>query len=108
MYCSLAMPAVLIPIQAAETLPVPTLKKIQIYFTLFTTFSLIKRVKKKKQAYHAVNICLFIFTVDGDESGFFVVTAHHSRMEVHYVSVIVVVTDVVVLPPARVCSTIRS
>lgn len=35
-------------------------------------------------------------------------TASHSRVEVHNVGVVVVVADVVVLPPAKVSTTIRS
>lgn len=58
--------------------------------------------------YHAVDEGLFVSAEDGDERRFLCVTASHGRVEVHHIGVVVIVADVVVLPPARVGSTIRS
>jgi len=60
------------------------------------------------EAYHAVNISLFIFVEDGHKPGLLSVAACHSCVEVDYVCVIIVVTDVVVLPPPGVGATVRS
>lgn len=59
------------------------------------------------ETYHAVNIGLFIFVVDGGEEGSFVMTASQSCGEVDGVRVIVVVADAVFLPPAGITSTFR-
>lgn len=57
--------------------------------------------------YHAVDIGLFIFVVDGGEEGFLVTTVSQSCGEVDGVRVIVVVADTVVLPPAGITATFR-
>lgn len=58
--------------------------------------------------YHAVNVGLLVFVVDGGEEGLLVEAAFQSLVEVHVIRVIVVVADVVVLPPAGVTATFRS
>lgn len=60
------------------------------------------------ETYHAVNIGLFIFVVDGGEEGSLVNTAFQSCGEVDGVRVIVVVTEAVFLPPAGITATFRS
>lgn len=63
---------------------------------------------RRLKAYHAVYVFLFLLGEDGDERGLFGVAAHHSCVEVYDVGVIVVVADVVVLPPARVSAAVGS
>lgn len=63
---------------------------------------------RRLEAYHAVYVFLFLLGEDGDQRGLFGVAAHHSRVEVHDVGVVVVVADVVVLPPARVSAAVGS
>lgn len=59
------------------------------------------------ETHHAVNIGLFIFVVDRRQEGFLVKTVFQSRVKVDGVRVIVVVADVVVLPPAGITATVR-
>lgn len=58
-------------------------------------------------AHHGVDKLLLALAEDGDELGLLVVAVEHGRGEVDGVSVIVVVADVVVLPPAGVGATLR-
>lgn len=59
------------------------------------------------ETYHAVDIGLFIFVVDGGEEGSLAITASQGCGEVDGVSVIVVVADAVFLPPAGITATFR-
>lgn len=110
MYCPLAIPNILIPIQAAATSPVPTWKsRTQTYLTVAYDNIFFCKVKENiRKAHHGVHVCLLLCVQDGHEQGFFFVAAHHSRVEVHYVGVVVVVADVVILPPAGVSAAVRS
>lgn len=103
------MPNILIPIQAAVTSPVPTWKKeTDVTQTcLAATHDNIHSAVTAK-AYHGVDVGLFLCAVDADEPGLLLVAADHSRVEVHDVGVVVVVADVVVLPPAGVRPTVGS
>ena len=58
--------------------------------------------------YHAVDERLLVHVEDGDEHGLLVAAAFHGRVEVHGVSVVIVVADVFVLSPAGVTATLRS
>lgn len=57
--------------------------------------------------YHAVNVALLVFAVDGGEKGLLVEAAFQSLVEVPDIRV-VVAADVVVLPPAGDTATFRS
>lgn len=57
--------------------------------------------------YHAVNVALLVFAVDGGEEGLLVEAAFQSLVEVPDIRV-VVAADVVVLPPAGDTATFRS
>lgn len=61
-----------------------------------------------KKAHHAVDVGLLVTVVDGGEEGLLVAAALQSRVEVHGLGVVVVVAQVVVLPPAGVAATFRS
>ena len=110
MYSPPVMPNNIIPIHAAETWPVPTWKTN----TTISTITCLQNYHFKIEcssvqcAYHGVYICLLLSILDGDEKGLLIVTALHSGVEIHNVSVVVVVADVVVLPPAWVGAAVRS
>lgn len=57
--------------------------------------------------HHRVDKLLLALAEDGDKQGLLVVAAEHGCDEVDGVSVVVVVADVIVLPPSRVAATIR-
>lgn len=108
-YCPLAMPDIHIPIQAAVTSPVPTWKsETDVTQTCFAATHDNIHSAVKAKAYHGVDEGLFLCAVDADEPGFLLVAADHCCVEVHDVSVVVIVADVVVLPPAGVWPTVGS
>lgn len=58
-------------------------------------------------AHHGVDKLLLALAEDGDEPGLLVVAARHGRDEVDSIGVVVVVADIIVLPPAGVTAALR-
>ncbi len=59
-------------------------------------------------SYQADHVRLLGFIRDGHQMSFLLVTPHKGHVKVHDICVIIVITDAVVLPPARVRSALRS
>lgn len=75
---------------------------------MIPTLNLPLRRSSGTKSYHGVNIGLFVLVENGHEHGLLSVAAHIGGVEVDYVSVVVVVTDVLVLPPAWIGATVGS
>ncbi len=129
-YSPPATPNILIPIQAAAAWPVPTwkqhtirpvLSQITIRPSLMCRLTRTQVIceevppknhwtntQKPNVSYQADHVRLLGFISDGHQMSFLLVTPHKGHVKVHDICVIIVITDAVVLPPARVWSALRS
>lgn len=127
-YSPPATPNILIPIQAAAAWPVPTWKQHMItdhdsfisnvlsYEDSSHLWRILKSLlkitdqtfKSQELPYQADHVRLLGFISDGHQMSFLLVTPHKGHVKVHDICVIIVITDAVVLPPARVRAALRS